>query len=154
MVSKVCYTYHSLTSSGTMSFSLFKVNKKLKSFTKFRKSPRRKDSKLGESILLEFCEYTNLHGFNSLLNEIQLIKLQPRSASRVGLIIWLVTIFCGIFFTVYLFMLVYAKYKIQPTIMTIETNYLQTWKVDFPGVTICNVNAIYKPNTLKLTKEL
>lgn len=166
MVLKVCrrQTYHashSLPSVGTMSFSFFKVNKKLKNYFNSRKPIRRKfrtnHSRLSEysqSIFLEFCEYTNIHGFKCLLQEYQMTKEHPSTASKIGLVVWIASIFSGIFFTVYLFMLVLGRYTIQPTIMTIETNYLETWKVDFPGVTICNVNAIYKPNTLKLTEEL
>lgn len=140
---------HSWTSSGTMSFKLFKlkVNKKLKSLRnrKHYKAP---------SILLDFCEYTNLHGFNSLLQEIQTNQTQPNFQNRIGLVIWFSSILCGIIFAIYLVALVLVRYRIHPTMMTIETNYLETWQVDFPGVTICNVNAIYKPKTLNLTKEL
>lgn len=143
-----------------MSFSLFKLNRKLNNCIDLRRpsgkfrSKHSKISKYTQSIFLEFCEYTNIHGFKCLLQEIQMVKEKPNTASKLGLIIWSTFIFIGIFFTIYLFMLVLGRYKIQPTIMTIETNYLETWKVDFPGVTICNVNSIYKPNTIKLQQEL
>lgn len=136
-----------------MSFKLFKL-KQNKEWNRSRKKLGPKKSRVNRftrSIVMDFCGYTNLHGFNSLLQEIQ---SNPSPASRIGFVIWLASILCGIFFTIYLIALVLERYRIHPTIMTIETNYLETWQVDFPGVTICNVNSIYKPKTHKLTEEL
>lgn len=72
----------------------------------------------------------------------------------ISFVLWTTVVLIGIFFALYLMLLVWNKYESTPTITTIETDVYPIWNIPFPGVTICNINTVYQPNTNNLTAIL
>lgn len=74
--------------------------------------------------------------------------------SLLSLLIWVTACILGIVFAVILIMLVYERFQSTPTITTVETNNFPIWNVQFPAVTICNNNKVFKPATASITTKL
>lgn len=68
--------------------------------------------------------------------------------------IWTNACIIGICVGVILLKLIWIRYENQPMITSIESNYYPIQKVDFPIVTICNVNKVYEPATKNIRKIL
>lgn len=58
--------------------------------------------------------------------------------------VWIVVCLLSLIFTVVLMLLVYNRYRTTPTITTIETNNFPIWNVNFPAVTICEINKVHR----------
>ncbi len=57
-------------------------------------------------------------------------------------------------FAITLMKLVYDKYESTPIITVVDTNNFPIWNVNFPSVTVCNVNKVYAPSTTNITNQL
>ncbi|CAD7081679.1 unnamed protein product [Hermetia illucens] len=109
-----------------------------------------------EATGLSFCRETSIHGCRFLVEEIDktgntYVRRFRRAAS---ILVWVPAVTFGSAFAIYLMILVWNRYQTTPTITTIETNNYPIWNVPFPGVTICNVNSVYEPNTHNISLEL
>lgn len=60
----------------------------------------------------------------------------------------------GAVFAVVLMRLVWDRFQTTPTITTVETNNYPIWNVNFPAVTICNINKVYAPATRNIIEKL
>lgn len=60
----------------------------------------------------------------------------------------------GAVFAIVLINLVWKRFQTTPTITTVETNNYPIWNVNFPAVTICNINKVYAPATKNITDKL
>lgn len=82
----------------------------------------------------------------------------------------------GVSFAVVLILLVWDRFQSTPTITTIETNNYPIWNVpvspntrmdnknqlivyayhdlQFPAVTLCNINKVHRPATMNITEKL
>lgn len=63
----------------------------------------------------------------------------------LSLSLWIVVLTLSIIFAVILMLLVWERFRTTPTITTIETNNYPIWNVNFPAVTICDINKVYRP---------
>lgn len=93
--------------------------------------------------LRSFCESTTLHGFRYIPDN-----------NKCKCIVWFIacilsTLFCG-----YLIYLQLNRYHLKQINTSIETTGYPVWEVDFPAVTICSVNSVYKNKTNKFAKLL
>lgn len=67
---------------------------------------------------------------------------------------WGGSILIGAAFAFIIINLVWQRFELKPTITRVETNFYPIWNVPFPSVTICNINKVYRPATLNITKQL
>lgn len=51
-------------------------------------------------------------------------------------------------------LLVWVKFQNTPTITTVETNNYPISNIQFPAVTLCNLNKVYAPAAENITKQL
>lgn len=133
-------------------------------------------------ILKDFCLSTSLHGFLQIAHDFSELKdkrMSPRSVlfshlSNLSSYLWLPLSFCrqrlllkwlsvtfwggsiliGTIFAIIFVILVWQRFELKPTITRVETNFYPIWNVPFPSVTICNINKVYRPATLNITKKL
>lgn len=56
--------------------------------------------------------------------------------------------------TVLLIQLVWSRYQTSPTITTVETNNFPIWNVQFPAITLCNINKVYAPASMHIREKL
>lgn len=90
-----------------------------------------------------FCELTSLHGF----------KYIPTTNKYKSCLWCIVCVLSGLF-CCYLIYLQLNRYHMKRINTSIETIGYPVWEVDFPAVTICNVNAVCKNKTEKFKKIL
>lgn len=60
----------------------------------------------------------------------------------------------GLYCALLMMRLVWRRFELNPTITTIDTTSHPIWEVAFPGVTICNINKVYAPNAVNITRKL
>lgn len=70
------------------------------------------------------------------------------------MMIWTNAFIIGICVGVMLLKLIWLRYEDRPMITTIENYYYPIQKVDFPILTICNVNKVYEPATRNIRNLL
>lgn len=75
-------------------------------------------------------------------------------AVRISRVLWFLSCIAGIMCAVIMGSLVWRRFKINPTITTIATTNHPIWEVPFPSVTICNINKVYAPNAVNITRLL
>lgn len=100
----------------------------------------------------DFCEVSSLHGFRLLGMQIANLKQGLKFLRLVGTLIWTVAILVGFILAIFLMNKIWERYSISPTITTIETKNYPISSVLFPGVTICNINVVNKPQAEALYK--
>lgn len=69
-------------------------------------------------------------------------------------IIWAVSCVLGAVMAIVMMRLIWTKFQTTPTITTIETNNFPIWNVQFPAVTLCNINKVYKPAAENIREKL
>jgi Amiloride-sensitive sodium channel len=119
---------------------------------------RRNDLRLA---LLEtiksFCRKTSVHGMKFIVDEEndenELFKLSS-TRKKVSRFIWFLICLMGISMAIGLVVTFYGKFQTRPITTSIETTTYPIWGLDFPGVTICNINKVYSPNTRNITEKL
>lgn len=93
----------------------------------------------------DFCEVSSLHGLRPLGLNIASFKKGVRFLSVAATAMWMTAILVCIVLAIFLMSKIWERYSISPTITTIETNNYPISSVLFPGVTICNINVVNKP---------
>lgn len=92
-----------------------------------------------------FCTYTSTHDFRCFVDNFY---------SKFEKIFWFIGILIstGVAST----LLWYSLYisADTPTVTIVESTHYPTYKIPFPGVTVCNVNKISKKAIIALAKEL
>ncbi|XP_057656687.1 sodium channel protein Nach-like isoform X1 [Diorhabda carinulata] len=81
----------------------------------------------------DFVENTSIHGFKYI-----------RKVGATEKIFWTIVLISGLFSAIYMTFLFWERYITNPTRTTIKTMYAPTTTIQFPAVTICNVNGILK----------
>lgn len=72
----------------------------------------------------------------------------------ISLSIWISACLMGAIVAVLLIGLIYERFQSTPTITTVETYNYPIWNVKFPAVTICNINKVHRPASLKIRSKL
>lgn len=92
----------------------------------------------------EFNDNTCLPGF----------KYASRLRSKKGKIIWYALSALMVALCFYLIHLQYSRFRNNITQLSFESNGYPVWKSPFPAVTICNVNAVHRNQTFKISNIL
>lgn len=90
-----------------------------------------------------YCKNTSLHGFHYIYSE-----------SKFMVVLWAFMCICSGIFCYYLILLQLRRYNQNRISTTIATTAYPIWKVNFPAVTICNFNSVYKDNMKPITTLL
>ncbi|GAB0097885.1 sodium channel protein Nach [Sergentomyia squamirostris] len=104
-----------------------------------------------------FCKETTLHGVRYIVG-----KKNPDGYNRrlkqitilISRLVWMTACVSGAIFAIAMMSLVWDRFQTTPTVTTIETTSHPVWDVPFPSVTLCNINKVYRPNTLNITRIL
>lgn len=96
-----------------------------------------------KNCVVSFCESTNLHGFKYIPN-----------TNKYKCFVWCMACILSALFCCFLIYLQLNRYHLKRINTSIETIGYPVWKIDFPAVTICNVNTVYKSRTEKFKKLL
>lgn len=122
-------------------------------------------------ILISFLMSSSLHGLKHIVaNDVRDVNTTGTGELKIKILdtsdkfkkwrlilqrtLWIALTVLGTLFSVYLMKLVWNRFQTQPTVTTVETTNYPIWDVPFPAVTVCNVDKIYKPRTLKIYKLL
>ncbi|XP_031787058.1 sodium channel protein Nach [Nasonia vitripennis] len=105
----------------------------------------RKGEKFWKPFIQQYCENTTLHGFRYVVS---------RDSTIVEKFIWLLVCILGLSFSVALMMLVWQRFKQTPTVTTIESTTHPIFSLNFPAVSICNYNKVYKPHADKFSEDM
>ena len=60
----------------------------------------------------------------------------------------------GLVFSVLLMNLVWQRFRQTPTVTTIESTTFPIFSLNFPAVSICNYNKVYKPHADKFSEDM
>lgn len=60
----------------------------------------------------------------------------------------------GMIFAIVLMVLAWRRFQTTPTITTVETINYPIWNLEFPAVTVCSNNKVYKPAADELKPKL
>lgn len=124
-----------------------------------------------------FCKQSSLHGFKNVINDIEDIETSPSKSDLIcdkrkthdsqitncrthkmsqffSLMVWIVVCTLSLIFAVALMLLVYQRFRTTPTITTIETNNFPIWNVNFPAVTICDINKVHRSAAEPIIQQL
>ncbi|KAL7302568.1 hypothetical protein TKK_0005203 [Trichogramma kaykai] len=96
-------------------------------------------------VLKEYCKNTSLHGFRYIVSKDSNISER---------IIWFLVCIFGLVFGVTLMLLIWQRFVQTPTVTTIETTTHPIFNLNFPAVTICNYNKVYKPRATEFGREM
>lgn len=102
----------------------------------------------------DFCDVSSLHGLRLLGMNITSFKEGVKVLRVIAVAIWATAISVGFFLAVFLMSKIWHRYSISPTITTIETKNYPISSVLFPGVTICNINVVSKPQADALYRRM
>jgi acid-sensing ion channel, other len=104
-----------------------------------------------------FCRKTTVHGMKFIVDnendENEYFKLS-NTRKKISRCIWFVICLLGISMACALVIKFYGKFQTRPIMTSIETTTYPVWGLDFPAVTICNINKVYKPRTKNITEKL
>lgn len=129
--------------------------------------------------ILSFFKLSTLHGLRNIPNDLNEIKVTTskyaifrnipvifytlstfyvhrthKVIKAISLIIWVLVCMLSGFFSIYLMLIVWDRFRVTPTVTTIETNNYPNWHVNFPAVTICDINKVYRPLAEPIMKQL
>lgn len=92
-----------------------------------------------------FCTYTSTHEFRFFIENLY---------SKYEKLFWFIAVLSSSLIAATL--LWYSLYLSSdtPTVTLVESTHYPTYKIPFPGVTVCNVNKISKSAIWELAKEL
>lgn len=74
-------------------------------------------------------------------------------AKCASFFVWGGAIIIGTLLAILMTVLVWNRSQTTPTLTTIDTYYHPIWNVPFPAITLCNLNAVYRPAFDKLTEK-
>jgi acid-sensing ion channel, other len=104
-----------------------------------------------------FCRKTSIHGMKFIVDdetdENEYFKLSS-TRKKISRCIWFFICLLGITMACGLVITFYGKFQTRPIMTSIDTTTYPIWGLDFPGVTICNINKVYAPRTKNITEKL
>lgn len=102
----------------------------------------------------DFCDVSSLHGMRLLGIQFNSFNKDCKPTRIVGFMFWLTAIIIGSVLGLILMNKIWQRYSVNPTITTIETKNYPISSVLFPGVTICNINVVSRPQAERLIQDM
>lgn len=134
--------------------------KRVKSITVADSDGLRRDDSLKRAFLActeQFLLETSLHGMKHIARK-NYNNYDSKATARLKTIIgnysWIVATLSGALFSLYMMNLVWIRFVNTPTVTTVETINNPISEVPFPAVTVCNINKVHGPNTVRISEVL
>lgn len=129
----------------------------------------------------KFCRQTTIHGLKNIVESIDELEIassrykwkhciptilkDPKNCRSIicrsqrifkfiKSMFWTLTFLASYGFAVNLMYIVWRRNDSTPFITTIESTSYPIWNVPFPAVTVCNINKVYRPATIKIKTKL
>ncbi|XP_058804612.1 pickpocket protein 28-like, partial [Phymastichus coffea] len=98
-----------------------------------------------KNFLCQYCHETSLHGFKYVVSN---------ESSSTEKIAWALVCIIGLTLSALLMSLIWQRFRRTPTVTTIDTTTYPIFGLNFPAVSICNYNKVYKPHADRLSDEM
>jgi len=69
-------------------------------------------------------------------------------------VLWVIVVLLGLIGAGVMVCAHWENYVVNPTRISIETNYYPTWRLPFPALTLCNVNRIFRSKAEALVSKM
>ena len=119
---------------------------------KINKNPEQISEKSGNDkriwltrIFEDLCNATSLHGYSHILR---------KDYSKLEKLVWILVVLLASVTAIILLCISFSwKYE-TPTVIYMETPHYPIYYIDFPAVTICNLNKISKKNAYEIARNM